>query len=87
MSAFDEPCHSKHIVLMGVALLTISPADRCQLVKMLMTVNPDSIVGSNYMLVYLNIVQSLVRKTVTRRLYYENLKRKNLPKIMISILN
>ena len=48
---------------MDVALQSISPAGRGQLVKMLMTLESHGIFVSNCILVYLNIVQPLVCKT------------------------
>ena len=53
---------------MDVALLSISPAGRGYLVKMLITLEPHDKFESNCMLVDLNIVQPLVCKTVTRLL-------------------
>ena len=51
---------------MDVALLSISPAHRGQLVKLFITLEPRSIFRSNCMLVYLSIVQPLVCKTIKR---------------------
>ena len=53
---------------MDVALLSISPASHCQLVKMLITLEQHGIFGSNCIRVYLNTVQPLVCTTVTRLL-------------------
>ena len=53
---------------MDKALLSISPADRNQLVTMLITLEPHGIFGSNCILIYFKIVQSLVCKTATRAL-------------------
>ena len=39
------------------ALLSISPADHGQLVKMLITLEPDGIFGSNCKLIYFKTVQ------------------------------
>ena len=61
-------CHAYQPVLMYVALLSISPASHGQLIKMLITLEPHGIFVSNCIRVYLNIVQPLVCKTVTRLL-------------------
>ena len=58
----------RNSLFMDLALLCISPASRGQLVKMLITLEPHGIFGSNCILVYLNIVHSLVCKTETRLL-------------------
>ena len=59
---------SNHSFLMDAALLSISPASHGQLVKMLLTLAPHGIFGSNCILICLNIVQQLVCKFVTRLL-------------------
>ena len=49
-------------------LLSISPDSRGQFVKILITLAPQGLFGSNCILIYFNIGQPLVYKTVTRLL-------------------
>ena len=56
------------LFLRDVALLSIRPAGRGQLVNMIITLEPHTMFGSNRMLVYLNIVQQLICKAVMRLL-------------------
>ena len=72
---------------MDEALLSISPASRGKLVKMLINLESYGIFGSNFAYLFIStmIDQPLVRKTVKR--LRENVKRIKLSKITKSMLN
>ena len=53
--------------MMDKALLSISPAGRCQLLEMLITLEQHGTFGSHF-IIYFNLVEPLVCKTVTRLL-------------------
>ena len=65
MSTFVEQLAIIAAFMMDVALLSISPTGRGQLMEMLITLEPHGVFGSNCILVYLKIFQPPVCKTVT----------------------